>query len=100
MAPRQGRWTMKRIALAAALMAMAGGAGAQNLTLGTQLQLNTMDPHFFNGFPAGSAHPHVFEGLTEISETLQTRPALATSWRMLDPNTWEFELRQGVRFHD
>ncbi len=91
---------MRRIALAAALALMAGGAGAQTLTLGTQLQLNTMDPHFFNGFPAGSAHPQIFEGLTEIAETLETKPALATSWRMLDPNTWEFELRQGVRFHD
>jgi peptide/nickel transport system substrate-binding protein len=91
---------MKRIALAAALALAAGSAGAQTLTLGTALQLNTMDPHFFNGFPAGSAHPQIFEGLTEISETLETRPALATSWRMLDPNTWEFELRPGVRFHD
>ncbi|MGG5818261.1 ABC transporter substrate-binding protein [Falsiroseomonas sp. HW251] len=91
---------MKRIAMAAALALVAGGAGAQTLTLGTQLQLNTMDPHFFNGFPAGNAHPMVFEGLTDIDETLQVRPSLATSWRMVDPNTWEFELRRDVRFHD
>jgi peptide/nickel transport system substrate-binding protein len=91
---------MKRIAIAAALALMAGSAGAQNLTLGTSLQLNTMDPHFFNGFPAGRAHPMIFEGLTEIDETLQVRPSLAASWRMVDPTTWEFELRRDVRFHD
>jgi peptide/nickel transport system substrate-binding protein len=85
---------------AAMLAATTALAGAQTLTLGTQLQLNTMDPHFFNGFPAGSAHPQIFEGLTEISDTLEVKPALATAWRMVDPNTWEFDLRPGVRFHD
>jgi peptide/nickel transport system substrate-binding protein len=90
-----------RTAIAAAMLALGTGvAGAQTLTLGTGLQLNTMDPHFFNGFPAGNAHPMIFEGLTEIDEKLETKPALATAWRQLDPNTWEFDLRPGVRFHD
>ncbi|PWS38053.1 ABC transporter substrate-binding protein [Falsiroseomonas bella] len=92
---------MRRMIVAAAMMAASTGlAAAQTLTLGTNLQLNTMDPHFFNGFPAGSAHPQIFEGLTEISPTLEVKPALATAWRMIDPNTWEFDLREGVRFHD
>jgi peptide/nickel transport system substrate-binding protein len=77
-----------------------GGAAAQNLTIATGLQLNTMDPHFFNGFPAGSAHPQIFDALTEIDETLQVKPGLATAWRLIDPTTWEFDLRPGVRFHD
>ena len=93
---------MRRIAMAAAaaLALGTGTAGAQTLTLGTALQLNTMDPHFFNGFPAGSAHPQIFEGLTDIDASLEVKPALATAWRMIDPNTWEFDLRPGVRFHD
>ncbi|WP_237213378.1 ABC transporter substrate-binding protein [Falsiroseomonas oryziterrae] len=91
---------MKRIAAAAVLVLMASGAGAQTLTIGTQLQLNTMDPHFFNGFPAGSAHPQIFEGLTRENERLETLPALAESWQRIDDNTWEFRLRRGVRFHD
>ncbi|MDR7418030.1 MAG: ABC transporter substrate-binding protein [Armatimonadota bacterium] len=28
------------------------------------------------------------------------QPALAIRWRNLDPTTWSFELRRGVRFHD
>ena len=88
---------MRKTAIALALALTTGTAGAQTLTLGTGLQLNTMDPHFFNGFPAGSAHPQIFEGLTEIDAALETRPALATAWRMLDPNTWEFDLREGVQ---
>jgi peptide/nickel transport system substrate-binding protein len=85
---------------AALLAAGLGTAAAQTLTLGTSLQLNTMDPHFFNGFPAGSAHPQIFEGLTWSDEKLETRPALAESWTRLDDNTWEFRLRRDVRFHD
>ena len=27
-------------------------------------------------------------------------PQLAVAWQILDPTHWEFELRQGVRFHD
>ncbi|MCL6553999.1 MAG: hypothetical protein K6W08_12885 [Firmicutes bacterium] len=28
------------------------------------------------------------------------QPALAERWRIVDPTTWEFQLRRGVRFHD
>ena len=27
-------------------------------------------------------------------------PQLAIAWKIVDPTHWEFELRQGVRFHD
>ena len=92
---------MRRIGMAVAALALgAGAATAQTLTLATGLQLNTMDPHFFNGFPAGSAHPQIFDALTDIDENLQIRPGLATAWRLIDANTWEFDLRPDVRFHD
>ncbi|MBX9596527.1 MAG: ABC transporter substrate-binding protein [Roseomonas sp.] len=92
---------MKKTIIAAAMLALgASGATAQNLTIATSLSLNTMDPHFFNGFPAGSAHPQIWDALTEIDENLQVKPGLATAWRLIDANTWEFDLRPGVRFHD
>ncbi len=33
-------------------------------------------------------------------ETFQLKPLLATSWRYVDDTTIEFDLRQGVKFHD
>ncbi len=33
-------------------------------------------------------------------DTFQIKPLLATSWKQTDDTTYEFELRQGVTFHD
>lgn len=90
----------KMLLAAAAALAMTGPAQAQSVTLGTKLELNTLDPHFFNGFPPASSHSQIWDSLTWQNEKLELEPALATAWRNLDENTWEFTLRQGVTFHD
>lgn len=51
-------------AAVAAIALAAGSAAAQTLTLGTKLELNTLDPHFFNGFPPASSHSQIFDALT------------------------------------
>lgn len=33
-------------------------------------------------------------------EGSKVSPGLAVSWKNLDPNTWEFKLRKGVKFHN
>ncbi|MCE3249301.1 MAG: transporter substrate-binding protein, partial [Geminicoccaceae bacterium] len=42
----------------------------------------------------------MYETLTVIDADLSLRPVLATSWQLIDPTRWRFELRQGVSFHD
>jgi peptide/nickel transport system substrate-binding protein len=84
--------------LAAALSVPA--AFAQSLTLGTKLELNTLDPHFFNAFPTGSSHSMIYEALVGNDENQKLQPALATGWRVVNDTTWEFKLRRGVKFHD
>ncbi|HTP99379.1 MAG TPA: ABC transporter substrate-binding protein [Casimicrobiaceae bacterium] len=86
------------ILLAAALVMPA--ALAQSLVLGTKLELNTLDPHFFNAFPTGSSHAMIYDPLVYVAPDQQLKPALATSWRVIDDTTWEFKLRHGVKFHD
>jgi ABC-type transport system substrate-binding protein len=87
-------------AAVAAIALTAGAASAQTLTIGTKLELNTLDPHFFNGFPQASSHSQIFDGLTSQNDRQQLEPALAESWRLIDDLTWEFRLRRGVVFHD
>ncbi len=87
--------------LAAALLALAATAvPAQNLTLGTKLELNTLDPHFFASFPTNSSLSYFFDKLVEYGDKLEIRPMLATSWKVVDNLTWELKLRPGVTFHD
>jgi peptide/nickel transport system substrate-binding protein len=92
---------MTRRFLAAVMLAVAAGLShAQTLTLGTKLELNTLDPHFFASFPTNSSMQYFFDKLVEYGDKLEIRPALATSWKLVDDTTWEFKLRKGVVFHD
>ncbi|MBD9597319.1 peptide ABC transporter substrate-binding protein [Ensifer sp. ENS05] len=44
---------------------------------------------------------NVLESLTQIDVTNGgVKPRLATEWAALNESTWEFKLRQGVKFHD
>ena len=42
----------------------------------------------------------MFEGLVRFTPDGEIEPALATGWRRLDDNTVQFDLRQGVSFHN
>ncbi|MCX7323344.1 MAG: ABC transporter substrate-binding protein [Hyphomicrobiales bacterium] len=33
-------------------------------------------------------------------KTLEPTPSLATSWKLIDDNTWEFKVRPGVKVHN
>src|SRR5213595_2992761 len=44
---------------------------------------------------------HIYDRLLDRdARTLKPRPMLATGWKIVDDTTWEFTLRQGVRFHN
>ena len=82
------------------LLSFAAPTVAQNLTLGTKLELNTLDPHFFAAFPTGSSHQYLYDHLVEYDQKLALQPGLAESWKRIDDLTWQFNLRKGVSFHD
>ena len=42
----------------------------------------------------------MYESLVEWDSKLNIRPALAESWKVVDPRTVDFTLRRGVRFHN
>ena len=91
---------LRRFSLTVAFAFLSSLAVAQNLTLGTKLELNTLDPHFFAAFPTNSSMEYFFDKLVEYDDKLKIKPALAVSWRLVDSTTWEFKLRKGVTFHD
>ena len=91
------------LAFATALATIfAGQAGAENvLRWASAGGVLTWDPHgSTTETPSLVGFRQVYEGLTIIDADLSLRPALATSWQLIDPSNWRFELRQGVSFHD
>ncbi|WP_214106240.1 ABC transporter substrate-binding protein [Acrocarpospora catenulata] len=43
---------------------------------------------------------NLYDGLTAIDADGRIVPGLATEWKSVDPTTWRFTLRKGVRFHN
>jgi peptide/nickel transport system substrate-binding protein len=87
-------------ALIAATVVGLSGARAAELRIGLAADVTSMDPHFLNFAPNVNIGWHVFDALTHVDEDTRLIPGLAVSWRAVDPTTWEFRLRRGVRFHD
>ncbi len=88
-------------ALAAALMAVpATVSAAGELTIGLKSEPSSIDPHYHNLGPNNALARVIFDRLIMPDEKQQLRPGLAVSWKPIDDTTWEFKLREGVKFHD
>lgn len=89
-----------RLILIAAALLWATIARSADLRIGVAADVTSMDPHFLNLQPNVNISWHVFDALTHVNEDARLIPGLAESWRAVDPLTWEFRLRRGVKFHD
>ncbi|HEY8614069.1 MAG TPA: ABC transporter substrate-binding protein, partial [Roseomonas sp.] len=74
-------------------------AAAQQLRIGVRAAIDTADPASSYS-PNRNITLHVYEPLLLQDESLKPVPGLAVAWRMRDSTTWEFQLREGVTFHD
>ncbi|HEC20887.1 MAG TPA: hypothetical protein ENI70_00030 [Candidatus Peregrinibacteria bacterium] len=61
--------------------------------------LRTLDPSFYDE-ESNEKLKYVYEGLVGFDKYYRITPLLATSWSNLDKKTWEFNLREGVTFHN
>lgn len=85
--------------LVSACLCMCAAASALDLRIGFKSEVSAADPHVLNA-QNRNVWMHVYESLVGQDELLRPVPQLATAWRNVDPLTWEFTLRQDVRFHD
>jgi peptide/nickel transport system substrate-binding protein len=92
----------KTVGLLAGLTLLAMPAAAQQHVLNVAVggAFTSMDPHFFNLGPNNVLTSYVFEPLTRFDPKYGPEPSLAVSWKPIDETTWEFKLRDGVRFTD
>jgi peptide/nickel transport system substrate-binding protein len=79
---------------------LSTSVSAQTLTIGLRSGTDTLDPHFSSLGNSVSVFRNLYDTLVSRDEKLEPTPSLATSWKLIDDNTWEFKLRPGVKFHN
>jgi peptide/nickel transport system substrate-binding protein len=93
-----------RAAALAVLVALALSpalpSGAVALRVASAFDPQTMDPHSLALEYHTRVVFQVYEPLVGHDRNYRLAPVLATRWEQLDPRTWRFHLRPGVRFHD
>tara|TARA_R100000005_G_C5001661_1_gene208893 strand:- start:1830 stop:3422 length:1593 start_codon:yes stop_codon:yes gene_type:complete len=86
-------------AVAAVALAATTPVQAKTFKYAFQGDLSSLDPHSLNeSFLLGTLG-NIYEGLVLYDDQMNIVPGLAVSWKTLTPTTWEFKLREGVKFH-
>jgi peptide/nickel transport system substrate-binding protein len=70
------------------------------LVIAQELDITSFDPTSSTNVANTNAYFNMYDSLTtwDENETTKLVPMLATSWKMINATTWQFELRQGVKF--
>src|SRR5579875_2838538 len=94
-------------ALGAALLASTASstlawaqAAPDTLRLATGAPVTSIDPHYHNLSPNSALASHIFDTMVGMNATMHPQPSLAASWKLVDDKTWEFKLRDGVKFQN
>ncbi len=89
-----------RILASMALSLGLASSHAATVRVANQGDVLSLDPHSFNEAVQLSFLNNVFEALATRGKDLKLTPSLATAWKATGPNSWRFELRRNVQFHD
>ena len=79
--------------------AAPGGEANDTLIWVQNADITSLDPHVGREAWAITVTANIFDSLLEMVEGTPV-PSLAESWEQLDDLTWQFNIRQGVYFHD
>ncbi|MFI5341851.1 MAG: ABC transporter substrate-binding protein [Candidatus Methylomirabilales bacterium] len=91
--------------VAAAEGLLARGAGAQTtskttLVIGQSADISKLDPHLSTTVNDIAVTFNLYDNLLSRHRDGKLYPSLATEWKLVNPTTWQFKLRQGVKFHN
>lgn len=87
-------------AVVAAAVLVPAAVPAQTLTIGAGAVISSLDPHYYNVGPNNAMAATLFSRFLETDTQARVQPGLLASWKVLTPESWEFKLRPGVKFHN
>ena len=97
---------MKRILVLLFALCLVGWSGVAaaapqgQIIVAQGVDPTTLDPQWHEETPAYNVLLNIYDTLLFRDKDLKIIPWLATSWKLVNPTTWEFKLRQGVKFHN
>jgi len=94
------KWSTRMALVTTGLMLITGGLSAQprSLTIGMAAEATAADPHYAKVTQNDALAAHFFDLLVVRAPDMSLQPQLAKSWRTIDDLTWEFKLREDVKF--
>jgi peptide/nickel transport system substrate-binding protein len=78
----------------------AYGADKDTVVIAQGVDPTTLDPHNHYETPAFNVCLNIFDTLLQRDDQVKIEPLLATSYKIINETTWEFNLRKGVKFHN
>lgn len=96
----------KRRLLVALIFALIGGflpggnAQAQKVVIAQGVDADTLDPNAVFTIPSQVIYSNIFDSLFGRDRDLKFINQLATSYHLVNPTQWRFQLRKGVSFHN
>lgn len=98
---------MRKLGVLVAILMLVlslGTAQAQidndTIIVGIHADIQNLDPHNFRHRETETVLRNIYDGLVTRGPDMQPVPELAETVTQIDDTTWEFTLRQGVKFHD
>src|SRR3954471_19146916 len=90
------------LTFAALLAAVAPASAEDTLVIAQGADIITLDPTQATQIHNLNLFYNVFDALVtwDPKDIGKIVPELALSWRSVNPTTWQFKLRQGVKFHN
>ena len=82
------------------LPAIAAAAPEGKLVIAQGVDPTTLDPQWHEETPAYNVLLNIYDTLLFRDKDLKIIPWLAESWKLVNPTTWEFRIRKGVKFHN
>src|SRR6266540_713987 len=79
---------------------LAAAAPEGKIVIAQGVDPTTLDPQWHEESPAYNVLLNVYDTLLFRDKDLKIIPWLAESWKLVNPTTWEFKIRKGVKFHN